>query len=592
LEDQAGFVNRDRDFPFQLSGQVLGPVEVLADESLAYSLSLPAIPQGTLVDVDNDDQNDKGVQIFAVAYWSNVWGDPFLELRDGTGWSNSYTSAIIDAGKDDEIIGGTLIVWAPDDQQEFPVGFGADGLLFTPDDPIAPIPAGYNLVDLNQEPFRVYKESQPNLSLNEGVSEVNDYSEMNYVDSFQALFEKVSREYPFTDDKGINWQALNDQFAPSVAQAKNKEDYYRALRDLTYSIPDGHVNVSINPDVFYEERGGGFGLVLAELSDGRVIVTEVLPNTPGEKAGIKPGAEILTWNNKPVKQAIEETIPYFGPYSTDHTKHLEQANFLTRVPPGSKIDVQYKNPGDLSERKISMSAEVEYESLFRTIPVFNQDELAIPLEGKVLDDSGLGYIRISTFSDDYNFMARLWEHNIQALIDQEIPGLIIDLRTNGGGSVGLSLDFAGYFFDEEIELYDRYYYNETTGEFESTGQPAKIKPGPLYYDGPIAVLVSPNCVSACEGFAYALTQNGRSMIVGHFATAGAFGEVGRGQYKLPDDITMQFPTGRPETLDGELLIEGIGVLTDVTVPVSEESAIGLVDAVLQAAVNALLEKIR
>ena len=72
LEDQAGFVRRDRDFPFQLSGQVLGPVELQEDDSLSYSLSLPAIPQGTLVDVNNDDQNDKGVQIFAVAYWSNI----------------------------------------------------------------------------------------------------------------------------------------------------------------------------------------------------------------------------------------------------------------------------------------------------------------------------------------------------------------------------------------------------------------------------------------------------------------------------------------------------------------------------------------
>ncbi|MFC2026310.1 S41 family peptidase, partial [Chloroflexota bacterium] len=559
---------------------------------LTYSLALPSIPQGTMIDVDNNGTDNKGVQIFAAAYWSNVWGDPFLERRDGTGWSNSYTSAIVDAGNDDEITGGTLIVWSPDDKQAFPVGFGSDGLLFTDDDPTAPIPAGYNLVDLNQEPFRVYKESQPSLSLNEGVSEVNDYSEMNYSDSFQALFDKVSQEYPFTLDKGIDWGAINAQFSPIVANAKNKDDYYRALRDMTYAIPDGHVNVSINPDVFYEEGGGGFGLVLAELSDGRVIVTQVLPNTPGEKAGIKPGAEILAWNNTPVSQVLGSITPYFGPYSTEHTKREEQVNFLNRVPPGTQIDVRYKNPGESSDKTTSMKAEVEYESLFETIPFFNQDELAIPLEGEVLDESGLGYMRISTFSDDYNFMARLWDHYIQALIDEEVPGLIIDLRTNGGGSVGLSLDYAGYFFDEEIELYDRLYYNETTGDFESTGEPAKIKPGPLFYDGPIAVLVSPNCVSACEGFAYALAQQGRSTIVGHYPSAGAFGEVGRGQYKLPDEITMQFPTGRPENLDGDLLIEGLGVLTDVTVPVSQESALGLVDAVLEAAINALIDKIR
>jgi C-terminal processing protease CtpA/Prc len=50
---------------------------------------------------------------------------------------------------------------------------------------------------------------------------------------------------------------------------------------------------------------------------------------------------------------------------------------------------------------------------------------------------------------------------------------------------------------------------------------------------------------------------------------------------------MQFPTGRPETPDGELLIEGTGVVPDISVPVTEESALGEVDAVLEAAIEAL-----
>jgi hypothetical protein len=36
-------------------------------------LNLPAVPQGTLVDVDNDGEKDTGVQVFAIAYWSNTW---------------------------------------------------------------------------------------------------------------------------------------------------------------------------------------------------------------------------------------------------------------------------------------------------------------------------------------------------------------------------------------------------------------------------------------------------------------------------------------------------------------------------------------
>ena len=113
----------------------------------------------------------------------------------------------------------------------------------------------------------------------------------------------------------------------------------------------------------------------------------------------------------------------------------------------------------------------------------------------------------------------------------------------------------------------------------------------MQFKGPLAVLVSPNCVSACEGFAYALRQKDRAIIVGHYPTAGAFGEVGRGQYKLPGDLTMQFPTGRPETMDGKLLIEGTGVLLDIQVPVTEETVLGKIDAVLDAAIQALLDQL-
>jgi C-terminal processing protease CtpA/Prc len=592
LEDEAGFVRRDREFVFELPGQSLGAVELDEQQKLTYTLALPAVPQGTLLDVDNNGKQDLGVQIFAVAYWSNTWGGPFLEVRDGTGWSNAYTSAITDPNRDNEIIGGTLIVWAPDAGQSFPTGFGTDKLLFTQDDPTAPIPAGYNLVDLNQEPFRVYKEPQPKITLEEGVVAVNDFSDQSYGDAFQSMFDKVSREYPFTSEKGVNWQALKDEFAPKAEQANNPNDFYRVLRDFSYQIPDGHVGISFNNEVFYSERGGGIGLVLEELSDGRVIAEHVLPDLPASQAGVLQGAEIISWNGQPIDAAISEVIPYFGPYSTAHTRRIQQTNFLTRFPPDTEVQFSYKNPGDTAAKEARLTAIAEYDSLFKFLYGADQDELALPVESYTLQESGLGYIQISTFSDDYHLMAQLWERTIQNLIDAETPGIIIDLRDNGGGSLGLALDFAGYFFDQEIDLYENLYYNELTGVFEPPDYPTRIKPGPLLYEGPIAVLVSPNCVSACEGFAYALSQQERAIIVGHYPSAGAFGEVGRGQYSLPEELSMQFPTGRPQSENGQVVIEGTGVIPSITVPVTEQSVIGEIDTVLQAAIEAVLEKIK
>lgn len=592
LEDQAGFFQRNLEFEFRLESQTIGAVEVHEDQSLTYSLSLPAVPQGTFLDVDNDGEEDTGVQVFAVAYWSNTWGDPFLEERDGTGWSTAYASTLTDPERDNEINGGILVVWAPDDQQSFPTGFGPDGKLFTQDDPTGPIPSGYNLVDLNQEPFHIYKEAQPQITLNEGEIAVNDYSALSFSEAFEALFEKVSREYPFTAEKDINWQLLHDEFATRADQADDATDFYRAIRDFTYAIPDAHVGVTFDPEVFFEEQGGSFGMLLAELSDGRVIVTRVLPETPAAQAGIEPGAQIITWDGKLVSQAIDEVTPYLGPFSTPHHERLQQVIFLTRVPPGAEVSITYSNPGASREQTADLEAVVDYDSLFAALPGFDFDQLALPVEGEVLDESGLGYLRVTTFSDDYRLIASLWDRYLDDLVDNEVPGLIIDIRINSGGSGGLARNFAGYFFDEDFILAHQSYYSDVSGEFEYEDFPSRIEPAPILYEGPVAILVGPDCISACEGFAHAMTQNDRAIVVGHYPTAGAFGEVGRGQYDLPGDLSAQFPTGRPETPDGELLIEGQGVQPDIHVPVTEDSALGRQDAVLQAAIEAVLAEIQ
>jgi carboxyl-terminal processing protease len=591
LEDEAGFVQRDREFIFPLDSQVLGPVQKVDDQTLSFELALPAVPQGTLVDVDQNGQTDKGVQVFAVAYWSNTWDGPFLEKRDGTGWSNAYTSTVTDPDRQDEIMGGMLVVWAPDSNQSFPTDFGPDDLLFTADDPVAPIPAGYNFVDLDQKPFHIFKQSRLQIELKEGVSAVHDLSGLGYSEAFKEMFDEASLEYPFTKEKNIDWQALYNEFAPKVAAAQDDADFYRAVRDFTYAIPDEHIGGLFDNQVFNQEQGGGFGLVLAQLSDGSVIATQVLPGLPGAQAGIQQGAQILDWNGQPADQALAAVVPYFGPFSSPQALHQQQLAFLARGEPGAKATVTFRNPGAATDQTADMIAAHELDSLFQSLSFLQSSEIDLPIEARILPGSGLGYVVVRTFSGDYNLMARLWEHMITALQDEKVPGLIIDLRNNGGGDEGLALNFAGFFYDEDIVLSTTSYYNRRTGQFEAQGLPAKISPAPTLYDAPIAVLVSPDCVSACEGFAYALHQAGRSIVVGNAPTAGAFGEVGRGQYKLPGDLTIQFPTGRPETPDGKILIEGTGVVPDITVPITLDSALGRTDAVLDAAVSALQDKI-
>jgi carboxyl-terminal processing protease len=410
---------------------------------------------------------------------------------------------------------------------------------------------------------------------------------MSYSEAFEAMFEKVAHEYPFTADKNIDWGIIKEKYLPGLARVSDDEEFYKFLHDFIQEIPDAHVGMPVDGQVFFDTFGGSIGLVLAELSDKSVIVTNVIPDSPAAKAGIQPGAEITSWNDMPVTAAIDAVVPYFGPYSTQHHRRLEQVIFLTRAPAGTNINLNYRNPGAPQAKDVRLKTETEYDSLFASLPELSKDPVLPPVEGQILDDSGLGYIRVNTFSADYSLMASLWDHFISDMISQEVSGIIIDLRVNSGGSGSLALDFAGYFFDRDSILFGSLYYNENTGNFEKSGLPAHLRPGPKFFEGPIGILVSPYCISACESFAYALSLSEHATVVGHFPSAGAFGEVGRGQYQLPADITMQFPTGRHETPDGELLLEGIGVEPDIVVPVTAQSALGQIDAVLDAAVNAI-----
>ena len=121
-------------------------------------------------------------------------------------------------------------------------------------------------------------------------------------------------------------------------------------------IPDGHVNVTLDRDIFFANYGGGFGLILTLLSDNSIVVSDVLKDKPGEQAGIERGATILTWDGMPVMEAVKKVVPGFGPYSADHTRLLGQVTFLTRVPPDTKVEVTFKNPNG-QEKTVTMQAD-------------------------------------------------------------------------------------------------------------------------------------------------------------------------------------------------------------------------------------------
>ncbi|MEZ4617770.1 MAG: PDZ domain-containing protein [Caldilineaceae bacterium] len=370
LEDQAGFVDRNESFLLPPESQTLG--QITSDfytSPFSYTVALPMEPQASLRDVDNDGEEDTGVMVFAVAYWTNTFGDPFLEERDlyGGGWSTAYASTRVssDASTKREIIGGKFLVFAEDDQQGFPNGFGEDGLLFTEDDPIVGLPAGYTVVDMDTDPFTFDRSAKPTIDLIEPEgSALSDFSQMSYSEAFDAMIEKMRKEYAFTDYKGIDWDAKVEEFRPRFVEAEENNDFnaYRtALRDFAWSIPDGHIRGPGLNQEFQTATGGGLGIAIRELDDGRTIVNFVLEDSPAAEAGIELGTEIVAINGQPIADAISDTLAWSGPFSTEHYKRLQQMRYVTRFLVGEETEVTFINSNG-EEETVTMTAIPERES--------------------------------------------------------------------------------------------------------------------------------------------------------------------------------------------------------------------------------------
>ena len=164
----------------------------------------------------------------------------FIE-QDGHGWSGAYSTVTASIHPDTlgEYTGGALIVWSPDDEQGFPSGFGEDGRLFTEDDPVVLLPAGYTIVIMDTEVFTFDRSQNVVLDLIEPEDYVpDDFSEMGYAEAFNALVDKAMLDVS-TGNLGRAKKSLLaaqslDPNNPGVLRLLG--EVYRDLGDLESSI--------------------------------------------------------------------------------------------------------------------------------------------------------------------------------------------------------------------------------------------------------------------------------------------------------------------------------------------------------------------
>ena len=421
----------------------------------------------------------------------------------------------------------------------------------------------------------------------------NDFSSLSYTEAFDNMFEIVRREYAFNGVTGKQpeWDALYAAIRPRVQQAEtdqNAQAYFLALRDFTLGFKDGRVNLGggdIQVALFQAAIEGGYGFAIRELDDGRVLVTYVAAGGPAASAGILAGAQMTGYGDQPISSAIEAVSIWGAPPSTESVMRYQKARYLLRAPLGTSATVTFVNPGGESQT-VTLAAVKENESFAITSVFLNYNAQSLPVEYKILP-SGVGYIKVSSTSDDREKIAALFESALKVFQVAQISGLIIDLRVVVNltpDSILPPLGLAGFFTDQNIPLGQFQYFNAVAGGFESKGELQTILPRASRYNfSKLVLLVGPGCSNACELEAYALSKLPGLSVVGQYPSAGVLSDVTGGQFLLPEGFSLQIPTGRFVLPDGGILLEGQGVPLTVRIPVDETSVLSAEDVVLNAA---------
>ena len=215
----------------------------------------------------------------------------------------------------------------------------------------------------------------------------------------------------------------------------------------------------------------GFGTIVSVLP-GRVIVLQVLPGTPSEKAGLNPGDEILAINGY-ILSRLE----------------FEQLVQLLGMARQQKAELDVLRSGN------SHVFHLTLEPALVDTPSVDRSFLLAP---------GIGYVRVTNFDTT---TGKLLKQTIEKLGGEHLKGLVMDLRDNPGGVVQSALEVASLFLDPEQLVFSIRGRSQKTQEIRV---PKLAEP----YKFPLAVLINEKSASASEIVTGALQDHDRASVFG------------------------------------------------------------------------------
>jgi carboxyl-terminal processing protease len=390
--------------------------------------------------------------------------------------------------------------------------------------------------------------------------------------AYDFVWTRVNDAYVDPNLNGVDWKRIGQEHQTAIVNAPTDDAFWKRLDLMVAELGDAHTRVlSAKQYANHKDKlSYSVGLGVTDVQ-GELIVTSVAKDSAAEKAGIVKGNKLLRIEGIEASDWWRLQLSKARKNSTERA----QAKSIKRILNSGDLDAPSDSIALQIERNDGSSMEV---SLLRA-DLSRKDSLT----SKMLDEN-YGYLRLTGFEASLS-------KEVQASYDKvrAAQGLVIDLRGNGGGSLGLSLAMMNQLVQGNIAIGKRI---TRTGKSPtmlfgliSTGKlELELRGVQNPYLGPVVVLVDGDSASASEFFAGSLQSIGRAKVIGETSCGCLLGYLGYAN--VPGGGALAYSEIDFAPVNGKR-IEGVGVIPDQTVTLTKADLRNNKDTGLEAALLAL-----
>lgn len=355
-----------------------------------------------------------------------------------------------------------------------------------------------------------------------------------------------------TADFGTFWQVW-DYIRTAHLQGGKVNDQskvYGAIRGLVGSLDDPHSEFFSpeNNKKFQEDIRGNFGGIGAEIGirKNQLVVVAPLKDSPSSRAGLKPADKILKINSTS---------------TADLT--VDAAVRLIRGPEGTNVTLTIDRDAWEKPKEITITRAT----------------ILIPtLDYEMKDD--IAYLKLYSFNAN---TTPLFQKAALEIAANNARGMVLDLRNNPGGYLGVALDIAKWFFEDGTLIVKE----EGKKEREADNQEFKTRGRGILADLPVVVIMNEGSASASEILAGALRDNRKVKLVGEKSFGkGTVQEI----MELNDGSSLKLTVAHWVLPSGQVL-ENEGLKPDIEVKITDEDAENNRDPQLDKALEILRSQI-